>query len=109
LGDPELFDAMNNFLTLTSVTEIPDGTIADDSLVWDELEQARQNTVTSFRSQTRRPKLQPSIARDSIAVTSVHNFGSQPPSIDDIDPETLVDNLDALAAAAMYSVTQEVR
>lgn len=108
LGDPDLFDAMNKFLTLTSVAKSIDGTNADDSLMWDELEDARQNTLASFKSQTRRPKLQAPAARDSIAVTAVHNFGPLPPSIDDIDPEALVDNLDALAAAAMHSVTQEV-
>lgn len=109
LGDPELFDAMRNFLVVTSITQVPDGTSAEDKPLWAELENARQNTLTLYRSQTRRPKLQVPSARDSLAVSSVHNFGLQPPSFDEIDPETLVDNLDALAATAMHSVTQEVR
>lgn len=109
LGDPELFDAMNNFLTLTSITKIPVDVNTYDSPMWAELEKARRNTVTLFKSQSQRPKLQPLATRESIAVSSAHNFGLQPPSIDDIDAETLVDNLDALAATAMHSVTQEVR
>ena len=109
LGDPELFDAMNNFLAITSITQIPDGTSTEDEPTWAELENVRQNTMSLYKSQTRRPKLQTSAARDSIAASSAHNFGHQPPSFDDIDPEALVDNLDAMAATAMHSVTQEVR
>jgi hypothetical protein len=109
LGDPELFDAMNNFLGTYSITKIPDATSADGRPMWAELENTRQNTLALYKTQTQRPKLQTSAARDSVTVSSVQNFGPHPLAIDDIDPETLVDNLDALAATAMHSVTQEVK
>jgi hypothetical protein len=96
---------------LETVSKAPDN--ASDSIchLWSELENARQNTLVLFIMQTCRPRLQLSFVRDSVIDPSPRNFGPDPPSIDEMDEmdmETFVDNLDALAAAAMRSVTQEV-
>ncbi|KAF8589464.1 hypothetical protein K439DRAFT_1383314 [Ramaria rubella] len=107
LGDPELFDAMNRFLMISATANIPDGINVDDSSAWAELESARYNTQLLFRNQTRRPRLFKSFRQDSMTVSSERSFGSEPPSIDGIDPEAFVDNMNALTVAAMRSVTQE--
>ena len=108
LDDPQLFDALKRFLVTTAVAKIPQSTDFEDRPAWIELENARQGTLSVFMLQTRRPKLQTSSGRDSTLALTAHNFGRQPPSIDSIDPETLVDNLDALAATALRFVTHEV-
>ncbi|KAF8723198.1 GTPase-activator protein for Rho-like GTPases, partial [Rhizoctonia solani] len=56
-----------------------------------------------FKRVTRRPNMEtPSVPSAGHSSTG---FGSTVPTLDDIDPETLADNLDAIAAAALKPVT----
>lgn len=59
-----------------------------------------------FKRVTRRPSMEV-VPGPSSGQTST-GFGSSAPSLEDIDPETLADNLDAIAAAAFKPVTSTV-
>ncbi|KDN42364.1 hypothetical protein RSAG8_06855, partial [Rhizoctonia solani AG-8 WAC10335] len=84
LDDTDFYDAMYKFLFHSESAQ---------------LESLRQ----LFNRVTRRPSMEtvpvPSAGHSSTG------FGSTVPSLDDIDPETLADNLDAIAAAALKPVT----
>ncbi|CAE6480833.1 unnamed protein product [Rhizoctonia solani] len=84
LDDTDFYDAMYNFLFRS---ESP------------QLESLRQ----LFKRVTRRPNME-TVSAPSAGHSST-GFGSTVPSLDDIDPETLADNLDAIAAAALKPVT----
>ncbi|CAE7194218.1 unnamed protein product [Rhizoctonia solani] len=83
LDDPDFYDAMHKFLFHSESAQ---------------LESLRQ----LFKRVTRRPNM------ETVPVPSGHSstgFGSAVPCLEDIDPETLADNLDAIAAAALKPVT----
>ncbi|KAG9092063.1 rho GTPase-activating protein [Ceratobasidium sp. 370] len=84
LDDTEFFEGMHKFLFHSNAPE---------------LEPLRE----LFKRVTRRPSLEV-VPGPSGGQTST-GFGSSAPSLDDIDPETLADNLDAIAAAAFKPVT----
>ena len=65
----------------------------------------------SFCMQTQRPVTRTVLFVESTTEgsSSTPAFGSQPPDIDQVDPASLVDNLDAMVMAAFRNVTQEVR
>ncbi|KAG8780421.1 rho GTPase-activating protein [Ceratobasidium sp. 428] len=84
LDDTEFFDGMHKFLFHSNAPE---------------LEPLRE----LFKRVTRRPSLEVVPGPSSGQTSS--GFGSSAPSLDDIDPETLADNLDAIAAAAFKPVT----
>ncbi|QRW12962.1 breakpoint cluster region [Ceratobasidium sp. AG-Ba] len=84
LDDTEFFDGMYKFLFHSDAPEL--GPLRD-----------------LFKRVTRRPALEV-VPGPSGGATST-GFGSSAPSLDDIDPETLADNLDAIAAAAFKPVT----
>ncbi|KAG8709390.1 rho GTPase-activating protein [Ceratobasidium sp. 394] len=84
LDDTEFFEGTHKFLFHSNARE---------------LEPLRE----LFKRVTRRPGLEV-VPGPSGGQTST-GFGSSAPSLDDIDPETLADNLDAIAAAAFKPVT----
>ncbi|CUA76422.1 breakpoint cluster region [Rhizoctonia solani] len=84
LDDPDFYDAMYKFLFHSESAQ---------------LESLRQ----LFKRVTRRPNME-TVPAPSAGHSST-GFGSAVPSLDDIDPETLADNLDAIAAAALKPVT----
>lgn len=104
-NDSELFRAMLAFLN-TSFVESDDKRRAEQ---WTSLEALRQQVAGMFVQRSRRPQSYAPLSSQSL-LDFPHpvNYGSQPPSLDELDPETLVDNLDALAATAMRSVTLDV-
>jgi hypothetical protein len=59
-----------------------------------------------FQRVTRRPNME-TVPAPSAGHSST-GFGSSAPSLSDMDPETLADNLDAIAAAALKPVTLTV-
>lgn len=101
-NDSELSRAMHAFLN-TPFVERDDKRNAEQ---WESLEVFRQQVAGVFVQRSRRPQSYAPLPSQSL-LDAPHpvNYGSQPPSLDELDPETLVDNLDALAATAMRSVT----
>ena len=74
------------------------------------LEDTRKTLLASFVAQQKRPLSKVhSHSNTSTRQTTARNFGSDIPEIDEMDPETLVGNLDAMASAAFRNVVQEVR
>jgi hypothetical protein len=68
-----------------------------------------ENHCILFRSQTMRPTCRDMPAfKPPVGNSKTRNLGRDPPDIDRIDPEQLVDNLDAMAAAAFSNVSEEV-
>lgn len=88
LDDTDFFDAMHRFLFHSE--EKPE----------------LASLCDLFKRVTRRPSLE-AVPGPSAGQTST-GFGSAAPSLEDIDPETLADNLDAIAAAAFKPVTSTV-
>ncbi|KAG8691032.1 rho GTPase-activating protein [Ceratobasidium sp. 423] len=84
LDDTDFYDAMYKFLFHSESAQ---------------LEPLRE----LFKRVTRRPNLE--TAPVPSAGHSSTGFGSAVPSLDDTDPESLADNLDAIAAAALKPVT----
>ncbi|KAG9127010.1 rho GTPase-activating protein [Ceratobasidium sp. 392] len=84
LDDTEFFDGMHKFLFHSNAPE---------------LEPLRE----LFKRVTRRPSLE--VVPGPTSGQTSSGFGSSAPILDDIDPETLADNLDAIAAAAFKPVT----
>ncbi|HEV7736666.1 MAG TPA: hypothetical protein VGO47_04745, partial [Chlamydiales bacterium] len=108
LADNELYMAMKNFLEVTSTPKILANSNVEERASWTEVENARQNSLSLFTLNTRRPKVQYPLTLYSNEIAAAKNFGPVLSSIDDLDPEALVENLDALAAATMRAVTPDV-
>ncbi|KIJ51425.1 hypothetical protein M422DRAFT_158043 [Sphaerobolus stellatus SS14] len=105
LADSELYNSMRDFLDISA--RIPSNLGSEERIAWMEVENARQNTFSLFMTQTRRPKLQYPLSVLSADSSTAQNYGTYLSAIDDLDPEALVDNLDALAAATMRAVTAD--
>ena len=74
------------------------------------LEVTRKTLLTSFRSQTMRPIPRSTATQEATDENSVINsYSSELPDVDRLDPEELVNNLNAMASATFRNVTQEVR
>ena len=99
---------MKNFLEVTFTPKKLVTDIAEERTSSTEMENARQNSLSLFNFSTQRPKLQYPVALYSNDSTAPKHFGTLLTSLDGLDPETLVENLDALAAATMRAVTPEV-
>ena len=61
-----------------------------------------------FLVQTMRPQLRLMPVRGSVDGTAGPNYGVRAPPVDSISAEDLVNNLDAMAAAAFRNIVQEV-
>ncbi|KAJ6543940.1 hypothetical protein B0H19DRAFT_999504 [Mycena capillaripes] len=113
LDDPQLYTAVLSFLDNATDHVIPQSANASDPGV----EQAF-STLTEIRSRLRRTfmanTMRPPAPFPSIHAAPVNGQRSRPqnqtrdpPDIDHIEPEELVDNLDACASAALGNVTEE--
>jgi hypothetical protein len=113
LDDAQLYSAIRIFLDNAmdhDVFESDHFTNPMVRLAWDGLEEARQSLGSFFISQTMRPRLsrpnQPHHMRVGAKLRS--HGGREPPDIDRIDPEDLVESLDGMMAATFSNVTEEV-
>ncbi|KAJ7152811.1 rho GTPase activating protein 22 [Mycena filopes] len=116
LDDPQLHTAVRSFLDNPTDHVMPSSANAADPGVeqaWGTLTDVRCRVRHTFHSQTMRPPVPfPSFPHATSASTNgqrsrPQNQTRDPPDIDRIDPEELVENLDAMACAAFGNVTQE--
>ncbi|KAJ7122281.1 hypothetical protein C8R44DRAFT_164401 [Mycena epipterygia] len=116
LDDPQLHTAVRSFLeNPTDHLILPSANASDPSVeqAWSTLAEVRFRLRQTFASYTMRPPPPfPSLARPPAGSANgqrarTQNQTREPPDIDRIDPEELVDNLDAMACAAFSNVTEE--
>ncbi|THH29042.1 hypothetical protein EUX98_g5142 [Antrodiella citrinella] len=107
LDDVQLYTNLHTFLSQpaelpasANETALPRGIAV--------LEDTRNHLLSLFSAQQKRPQsaVKPS-ANSSTRPSSIRNFGSDAPDVDQIDAETLVANLDGMACAAFRNVVQE--
>lgn len=112
LDDGQLFNAMRSFLDNDVHRVAPAVPAFNDFSVqqaWNASEQNIKSLISSFNSQIMRPTCRDiSTFKLPVGNSKTRNLGRDPPDIDRIDPEQLVDNLDAMAAAAFSNVSEEV-
>lgn len=111
LDDVQLFEAVRSFLDRPfdrSSFDAPTTVENDVVQAWDALDSARQITHTAFTTQTQRP---PSVflanARPLKSTPRARSFGNQPPDLDAISADELVENLNAMGAAALSNISEE--
>lgn len=118
LDDIELFSAIKSFLSFKEDREYdhpndnstPTSVNESDGLasLWKDVESARAELLQTFTRQTMRPLIKHVPVRSSLEGNAAHGFGVRPPKVEELIPEDLVDNLDAMVAAAFRNVAQEV-
>lgn len=112
LDETPLYNAVEAFLTSATEFTHQDPSQKENASVsqaYANLRETLANLTSQFLAQTMRPSLRPYLTQDGlITTTDSQNFGSEPPDLDTIQPETLVNNLDAMAAAAFRNVAEEV-
>ena len=70
----------------------------------------RKAVFQSFTLQTLRPVVRTVSGVELFSeTTAASSFGTEVPDIEQVKPEDLVNNIDAMAAAAFRNVTHEVR
>ncbi|KAJ7658894.1 hypothetical protein B0H17DRAFT_1213103 [Mycena rosella] len=118
LDDPQLYTAVRSFLDDSNDHVIPQSANASDPGVeqtWSTLTEVRGRLRHTFASHTMRPpapfpslnRPPPGTANGQRGRAQIPPQSREPPDIDRIDPEELVDNLDAMACAAFGNVTEE--
>ncbi|KAJ7464127.1 rho GTPase activating protein 22 [Mycena latifolia] len=116
LDDSQLYTAVRSFLDNPSDHVIPQSANASDPGVeqaWSTLTEMRHRLRRTFGSYTMRPPAPfPSLNHPPPGPVNGQRGRPQmqsrePPDIDRVDPEELVDNLDAMACAAFGNVTEE--
>ncbi|KAJ7259136.1 hypothetical protein B0H12DRAFT_1014571 [Mycena haematopus] len=115
LDDLQLYAAVRSFIDDPSEHVIPQSANASDpgvEQVWSTLTEVRSRLQRTFETNTMRPPAPfPSLGHPSNAVNGqrsrLQTQTREPPDIDRIEPEELVDNLDAMACAAFGNVTEE--
>ncbi|KAJ6483670.1 hypothetical protein DFH09DRAFT_1292030, partial [Mycena vulgaris] len=116
LDDPQLYIAVRSFLDNPTDHIIPHSANASDPSVeqaWSTLTEVRCRLRRTFASHTMRPPPPfPSLTHPPPGPVNgqrgrPQNHSREPPDIDRVDPEELVDNLDAMACAAFGNVTEE--
>jgi hypothetical protein len=115
LDDPDLRSAVRSFLDNSTDHVILQSANADDPGVqeaWSTLTDVRCSLRRTFESHTMRPPPPfPSLNHSTVngQRSRPQNQTREPPDIDDITAEELVDNFDAMACAALSNLTEEVR
>lgn len=108
LDDPALYAAVLDFLKRPT-EPIPDdaeGSVKHGLTLLDDM---RKVLLATFTAQTLRPLARTTLVTDHKRSRSiVHAYGAEPPDIDKVTAEELVNNLDAMAGAAFRNVVQEV-
>ncbi|OAX35708.1 hypothetical protein K503DRAFT_868067 [Rhizopogon vinicolor AM-OR11-026] len=110
LDNVQLFEAVQSFLESPLDRSSFDPASADENDVnqaWDALDGARQTTLTAFKAHTRRPPSVFLAPRPSNTPARARSFGNQPPDLDEISAEELVENLNAMGAAAFSNISEE--
>ncbi|KAJ7085330.1 rho GTPase activating protein 22 [Mycena crocata] len=116
LDDPQLHTAVRAFLDNPTDHIMPQSANANDPGVeqaWGTLSEVRCRLRRTFESHTMRPPAPfPSLHHPPAGVANgqrsrPQNQTRDPPDIDRVEPEELVDNLDAMACAAFGNVTEE--
>ena len=107
LDDAQLHTSFLSFLDSRAEHELPEATEEARQQIA-VLDQLRNTLRMTFFTQTLRPARTDTLSDGASVVTGNHNFGSDVPNIDELDAEQLVDNLDAMASAALRNVSQEV-
>ncbi|KAJ7511353.1 rho GTPase activating protein 22 [Mycena galericulata] len=116
LDDTQLYTAVRSFLDNPTDHAMPTSANASDPGVeqaWSTLTEVRCRLRRTFANHTMRPPA-PFTLLSHPPPTAVNghrtrppNQTREPPDIDRVDPEELVDNLDAMAYAAFSNVTEE--
>jgi hypothetical protein len=112
LDDVQLFEAVRSFLdspldrsSFDALTTVE----SDIGQAWDALDSVRQMTHAAFTTQTQRP---PSAflanARPLKSTPRARSFGNQPPDLDAISADELVENLNSMGSAALSNISEEV-
>ncbi|KAK7013752.1 Rho GTPase activating protein 22 [Favolaschia claudopus] len=115
LDDLQLHGAVLGFLNNSIDHSIPKSPNANDPAVEQALAtltDVRGRLRRTFETNTMRPSAPfPTFARPTLAANGQRSRAGpqsrEPPDIDKTDPEELVDNLDAMAAAAFGNITNE--
>ncbi|CAK5273971.1 unnamed protein product [Mycena citricolor] len=111
LDDIQLANAVRTFLSDTGEHDIVVSANASDPSVqqaWSTLQEVRARLQQTFNQYTMRPPATYPTARPRARPQQGQTITTrEPPDLDRIDPEELVDNLDAMASAAMSNVTEE--
>jgi GTPase-activating protein BEM2 len=112
LDDGQLYDALQTFLSNSAdhIVHRP-STFRDDNVneAWSNLDELRKSLLLVMSSQAKSPSARVTPPAKSFVSPRPQSFGGHLPDIDNIDAEELLDNLDAIAGAALGSVTEEVR
>jgi hypothetical protein len=103
LDDVQLFDKMRAFLE--SGDDRPSVGVDVDE-IWDDIDKRKRSLLALFRSQIMRPRL--AISPFTSQGAKYRALGREPPDIDQIDAEQLVENLDAMAYSAFSGISEEV-
>jgi hypothetical protein len=113
LDDASLYNGIQSFLDDSSQHAPPTSLAFDNFTIqqaWSAYEQRRKSYVSSFVAQTMRPTSQDAVLfKPPVGNVRSQNIGRDPPDIDRIDPEQLVESLDAMGAAAFSNIGEEVR
>ncbi|KAH7929515.1 hypothetical protein BV22DRAFT_1080692 [Leucogyrophana mollusca] len=111
LDDVQLFGVLQTFLDGPMNQGLLDSSSSGDVNVqqaWTALQQSVKSTTTAFQSYTMRPPTRVVANARSFAGTSrTRTFGNLPPDIDHLGAEELVENLNAMGAAAFSNVSEE--
>lgn len=112
LDDPQLYKTVRFFLDDSTFHRVPLAPAMDEPTVQQALsgcDQSLQSLASHFTAQTMRPTSRDlmSLKMPSGGPKSRH-LGKDAPDIDRVDPEQLVEDLDAMAAAAFSNVNEEV-
>lgn len=117
LDDGQLLQAMQSFINTPADHAIHQSDALDDPAVqqaWTHLKERRRSLRRLFRASTMRPP-PAHVSRNARGTAATHesrvrNLSTrEPPDIDRVNVEELVDNLDGMACAAFSNVTEEVR
>ena len=115
LDDGQLYDAFKAFNSeLMREDAFPtsqrDSTDVKTREAWKNLCQVKESLVTLFMTQTKRPPIKKSNTELSEVAGDGHSrrVSSDPPDIDRLTPEELVNVVDAMMNAAFRNVTEEV-
>ncbi|KAG8827526.1 rho GTPase-activating protein [Serendipita sp. 401] len=104
LDQPDLYAEVDSWLRSDREHAIPQAALSSevDLPIWREVEDARRNLISIFQRQTRRPSLRNNPAYDTGAYeSSERSYGSKLPDIDALTPQQVVEQLDAIGAAAI--------
>jgi hypothetical protein len=111
LDDSALYLAIKAFLESSSDHEVPESQHKDDAEVtesWAGLKSRISNVAALFTSQTLRPSIPATPARDRKKASSGVLVLADLLDLDSVTPEDLVNDLNAMASAAFRNITEDV-